>query len=146
MGFNSAFKGLNQNPQGREMWYKICNIHRRTLQTEDTTGANHKQNRHNYCLRRKNLHLMCKCLQGHSTGETVKYLCIKKKVSYALIALGTFCACPWWQTEARHQLPDNRGADKSLARPDWKKNTIERSTFFVRRRPRRPGWTEGQIS
>jgi len=26
-----------------------------------------------------------------------------------------------------------QGADKSLARPDWKKKTIERSPFFVRR-------------
>ena len=48
---------LNQNPQETEMQCKICTIHRRSAQTETTTGTNHKQNCHNYSMLRKHLQL-----------------------------------------------------------------------------------------
>jgi len=41
-------------------------------------------------------------------------------------------------------MPMNRGADKSLARPDWK-NNCKVAIFRPKRRsllPRRPGWTD----
>jgi hypothetical protein len=83
---------LKQNPQGTEMQCKICIMRRRSVQTDVKTGTNHKQNRHNYIIRRKNLQRMCNCLHWYPIGGTIKYFSIKKKFSRALIACGIFCA------------------------------------------------------
>jgi hypothetical protein len=44
---------------------------------------------------------------------------------------------------------ENRGADKSLARPDWKKNNWKFAIFRPARRsllPWRPGWTDNLLN
>ena len=79
------------------------------------------------------------CLHGVNSKNTSILYIVSSSVHYIAIAKNMFFV--------QHQC--YRGADKCLARPDWKKNNWKVAIFRPTRRsllPRRPSWTDNLLN